>query len=409
MKRLAVLLVTLAPIIVLGACGGSSSSSNNTASNVQHRVFITNTYSGDLQVVNGQNDTTNYTAQTENSAGQVVSGVPVSVVVGGSLTYAITSPDLSKTLIYDQLGNIIHFLNNSTETVINSVNMPAFAQMALFTPDGTTVYAPVQSAPVAGSRPGAVQVINVADATITGAYAVPSARYIALSPNAKYLLVFANDSDSVFFIDLSASTVVPVEVPGFARPVNAFFSADGNTAYVLNCGPECGSANPASVAQFDLPTQTIGVTVPVGGASVGLLSGTTLYVAGTPIPPGTSSTFDAVNVSTMTLTTPNHVAIGDGYHTTMALATNGKLYIGANNCLNTVRGCLSIVDVGTNTAAPPDPPRGFVTGLLAIPGRDVVYSVEGGFLQIYDTATGNLGPNQLIFTGPLYGLVQVDP
>jgi hypothetical protein len=26
----------------------------------------------------------------------------------------------------------------------------------------------------------------------------------------------------------------------FDRPVKAVFSADGGTAYVLNCGPECG-------------------------------------------------------------------------------------------------------------------------------------------------------------------------
>jgi hypothetical protein len=28
----------------------------------------------------------------------------------------------------------------------------------------------------------------------------------------------------------------------FDRPVKAVFSADGGTAYVLNCGPECGGA-----------------------------------------------------------------------------------------------------------------------------------------------------------------------
>src|SRR5262249_29210288 len=37
----------------------------------------------------------------------------------------------------------------------------------------------------------------------------------------------------------------------FDRPVKAIFSADGATAYILNCGPECGGAS-ASVSQ--LPT-----------------------------------------------------------------------------------------------------------------------------------------------------------
>ncbi len=153
-------------------------------------------------------------------------------------------------------------------------------------------------------------------------------------------------------MNLTANTVSPVEVPGFARPVNAFFSSDSNTAYVLNCGPECGSANPASVAAFDIPSKTITSTVPVGGASVGLLNGTTLYVAGSPVPPGTTSTYDAVDVGNMTRLTANSVAIGDGFHTTMALATNNKLYIGANTCSNTTTGCLSVVDVSANTADP---------------------------------------------------------
>ena len=30
--------------------------------------------------------------------------------------------------------------------------------------------------------------------------------------------------------------------------------------------------------------------------------------------------------------------------------TNNKLYIGANTCSNTTTGCLSVVDVGNNTA-----------------------------------------------------------
>jgi hypothetical protein len=409
LKRLAVLLISLAFVLIITGCGGSSSSSSgSTTSGVQHRVFLTNTFSGNLQVVNGQNDTTNYTAQTVNSAGQVVPGVPVTVTVGGSPTYSLTSPDRTKTLIYDQASNTIDFLNNAAETVTNSVALGGFAQMALFSPDGTTVYAPVQSAVPPGGRPGAVFVISVATATVTTFYAVPSARYIAISPSGQYLFVFANNSDSLYLIDLKASTVTPVAIPGFAAPVNAFFSSDSTTAYVLNCGPECGSTGPASVSQFNIAAQTIGATVAVGGASVGLMNNGTLYLAGTPVPPGTNSTYDAVTVSNMTLLTPNHVPIGDGYHDTMALSTNNQLYIGASTCNNTVIGCLSIVDITTNAAAPAIPPRGFVTSLLAIPGRNVVYVIEGGFIHIYDTTINNLGPTQLIFTGPLYSAVQVD-
>jgi hypothetical protein len=352
-----------------------------------------------------QNDTTPFTAQTTNSAGQVVPGVPVTISVGTSLTFAVVSPGLATTLVYDQSGNVFHFVDNSTEAVSGSVGLPNFTGMALFSPDASKVYAPVRNVPITGARPGAVEVVDVATFAITATYPVASARYIALSPSGQYLLVFADDSDSVFLINLTATTVSAVEIPGFARPVNAFFGTDSNTAYVISCGVECGSTSGASVQQLDIPSQTIKATVPVGGASVGLLNNGTLYVAGNPGPAGT---YDAVTVSSMTRVTPNSVAIGDGYHSTMALSTNNKLYIGASTCMNVTTGCLSVVNVANHTADPPLPPRGNVTGMLAISGRNTVYVIEGGYQVIYDTATDTPQQTQVIFKGALYSVVQVD-
>ena len=404
MKRLPVLVLTLLIVVFITSCGGGSNSSTTPASKVQHRAFISNTYSGNLQIMDTQNDTTPYTAQTiDPTTGQLVPGVPVTITVGGSLTFEVVSPDRTNTLVYSQTGNLLEFVDNASETASGSVTLPDFADMALYSPDGTKVYAPVRNVPVTGARPGAVEVI--ASATITTSYAVPSARYIALSPSGQFLLVFADDSDSVFLINLSATTPSPVEIPGFARPVNAFFSSDSNTAYVLSCGVECGSTSGASVQQLDIPSQTIKATVPVGGASVGLLNGGTLYVAGNPGPAGT---YDAVTVSTMSRLTVNSVAIGDGYHSTMALAANNKLYIGAKTCLNLTTGCLSVVNVANNTADAPLPPKGAVTGMLAIAGRNTVYVIEGGYLTIYDTTTDAPQKTQVVFTGALYGVVQVD-
>lgn len=408
-KRVAILLLTSATILGVSSCGsGNGTSSTTPPSNVQHRAFITNTYSGNLQIVDTQNDTSPLTAETTNSAGQVVPGVPVTISVAGSLSFEVLSPDKNTTLTYDPTTLTFYFLNNTSETTTATVGLPTYTGMALFSPDSTTVYAPTPTVLVSGSRPGAVQVINIANQGITTSYAIPSARYIALSPSGQFLLVFADNSDSLYLINLTASTVAPVAIPGFAAPVNAFFSSDSNTAYVLNCGPECGSSGAASVSEFNIPTQTIQATVPVGGASVGLLTGTTLYVAGSPVPPGTTSTFDAVNVSNMTRITANSVPIGDGYHSTMALSTNNKLYIGANTCSNTVHGCLSVVNVANNTADAPFPPNGAITSLLAITGRNVVYAIQGGYVNIYDTTTDTLQGTQLSFTGALYGIVQVD-
>jgi Fe-S cluster assembly iron-binding protein IscA len=92
----------------------------------------------------------------------------------------------------------------------------------------------------------------------------------------------------------------------------------------------------------------------------------------------------------------------------MALAQNSKLYIGASSCSNTTTGCLSVVNVSNNTADAALPPRGNITSLLAITGRDVVYAIEGGYLHIYDTSTDTLQGTQITFVGALYGIVQVD-
>jgi len=405
-KRIAAVVPLLTTVLLITACGGSGTAP--APSGLTNRAFISNTYTGDLQIVDTQNDMTAYTAETTNSAGQVVPGAPVTVTVATTVTFEVLSPDRNTTLVYDPSSFTLWTVANSTETTSFSLALGGASSMAVFSPDSDTVYAPVPSAPVSGLRAGLVQVWNVASGANTANYTVAAARYVAISPSGQYLLVFSDNSDSVTLIDTTASTITYVAIPGFARPVNAFFSSDSNTAYVLNCGPECGSSGPASVAELSIPSQTVVATVPVGGASVGLLNGTTLYVAGSPVPPGTTSTFDAVNISTMTRLTANSVPIGDGFHTTMALAQNQKLYIGASSCSDTTTGCLSVVNVSTDTADSPLPPRGAITSLLAISGRNVVYAVEGGYLNIYDTTTDTLQSTQITFTGALYGIVQVD-
>lgn len=409
LKRWAALLPACLGLLVFPACGGNGLAPVVT-SNLQNRAFISNMYSGALQIVDTQDDMTAYTQQTYNSSGQLVQGQPfyITILQSAPITWEVESPDRMTTAVFDPAANAIYFVTNSDETESGDVALTTAAPMALYSPDSSTMYAPEPNRPVAGQRNGAVEVVTVSSTSVTATYPVPSASGIALSPDGNTLLVFAQNSDSLYLINLSASSPSPVAIPGFARPINAFFSSDGTTAYVLNCGPECGSSGAASVSAFNIGSQTITATVPVGGASVGLLNGTTLYVAGSPVPPGTTSTFDAVNVSNMTRITTNSVAIGDGFHTTMALATNNKLYIGASSCSNTTTGCLSVVNVQNYTADAPLPPRGAITSLLAVANRNVMYTIEGGYLHIYDTDNDQLQQQQLIFTGALYGIVQVD-
>ena len=428
LKRAVLLLGTLVPLLLIASCSSNNSVTGpngnatvNAPSKLQNRAFITNQYSGALQIMDSQNDTTSYYTVTNNNTGVTgpgVTGTAVSIAVSSSLTFAVLSPDGTETFVYDPTSFTFTFVTNSTEVTNGTVSMPANATMAVFSPDSTTIYVPVPNATVTvpntttNTVPGGIEVVTAPTSTIAGGitnmYLVPSARSAAITPDGKTLLVFASNADTMWLIDLTATAPIAVAIAGFARPVNAFFSSDSSTAYVLNCGTECGSMTGSpSVMSFNVASRSITSTVPVGGASVGLLKGTTLYVAG--YPGGNTGTFDVVDVSAMKRTTTNPVAIGDGTHTTMALSNNNKLYIGAATCINATSGCLSIVDLGTTQAAAPGPPLGPVTGMQSIPNRNTMYVIQGGALNIYDTTTGQLQATQLSFRGALYGVIQIDP
>jgi len=419
LKRAVLLLGTLFSLLLIVSCGSSNNSVTgpngnatvNAPSKLQNRAFITNQFSGNIQIVDSQNDTTAFYTVTNNNTGVTgpgVTGTAVNITVGGSLTFEILSPDGLETLVYNPSSFTLTFITNSSEATNGSVNLANWADMALYSPDSSKVYAPVPNAPITNARAGGVQVISTSTGSITATYPVPSAHGVAITPDGNTLLVFALNSDTMYLINLTATTPTAVAIPGFARPVNAFFSSDNSTAYVLNCGPECGStAGPPSVMRFNVASQTITATVPVGGASVGLIKNNNLYVAG--FPGGSTGTFDVVDISTMTRTTPNPIAIGDGSHTTMAISNNNKMYIGAQSCANTSVGCLSIVDLGTMKADGVGQPLGAVTGLQSIPKRNTMYTVQGGVLYIYDTTTGQLQSTQISFRGALYGVLQIDP
>ena len=423
MKRAVLLLVSSAALLLIASCSSGNSVTGpngnvtvNAPSKLTNRAFITNQYSGNMQIVDSQNDTTAYYTATNNNTGNsTTGGAPASAVaitVGGSVTLMALRPDDAETVVYDPSSFVLTFITNSSEASSGTVTLSGWAGMLEYSADSLKLYVPEPTAPVTNSRPGGVQIITEATSTtavgITGFIPIPAARYVAISPDGKTLLIFASNSDTMYLVDLTATVLSPVAITGFAGPVNAFFSTDSSTAYVINCGPECGStAGSPSVMRFDVASRTVTATVPVGGASVGLLKNTTLFVAG--YPGGSTGTFDVVDVSAMTRTTANPLAIGDGSHTTMAISNNNKMYIGAISCANASVGCLSIVDLGKTALDTISQPLGSVTGLQSIPNRNTMYVVEGGVLFIYDTTTGQLQSTQIAFVGALYGVVQVDP
>src|ERR1700749_230634 len=96
--RLALLLPVFAILLTVAGCGGNGSSTATT-SGLKNRAFISNSYSGNLQIVDTQDEKTAFTAQTTNSAGQIVPGVPVTIAVATTATFEVESPDNTVTAV----------------------------------------------------------------------------------------------------------------------------------------------------------------------------------------------------------------------------------------------------------------------------------------------------------------------
>jgi hypothetical protein len=275
--------------------------------------------------------------------------------------------------------------------------------------------------------------LNLTSGAITATIGVPNAQTVISNATGTQLLVFSSDSDAVTVVYpllLNTGSPLTVTVPGFDRPVYGFFS--GNTVYILNCGAECGGTQ-ASVQILNLGTTppTAGATVPVDGATIGLLTGSTLYVAGNSPTNGactgettaatTCGRLDLVDLGSMAVT--GSVVITDGYHDRIDMGLNSQLFIGSHTCTNIgnvnnpegeVRGCLSIYNtLDGSVVIPPD--NGDVTGLQGFTTRYVEYVAEGGNLRVYYTLSDTLYENTsyiptgtIVITGVVTDIKAID-
>jgi hypothetical protein len=229
-----------------------------------------------------------------------------------------------------------------------------------------------------------------------------------------------------------------VQVPGtYDRPGGAYFSLDGTTAYILNCGPECGgkTASVSLIQQAPLNTNVIPSTptqpnpmianIPVpGGLTTALSDGTTLYLAGQQMQAdGLFAGFlSTMNLATNTIT--GKYSISDGTHTKMLFADNNTLWIGSQFCATGERAklgqnynCLTRVVLGGSTLSPQVLPNvtpggstvvpypnqnndqyyyGSLTGLCWVQNYNKIYTAYGGQVHIFSTSDGSEMDNEFV-------------
>jgi hypothetical protein len=236
---------------------------------------------------------------------------------------------------------------------------------------------------------------------------------LAITHNGNMILAFSDNTEQVALIDRTQSDKVTnpfVTLPTGSRPYTALFSSDDTTAYILNCGVECGGTIPASIDILNMSTMAITV-VPVRAATVAVMDNTNLYVAGTDVTTNLGR-LDVMNLSSLAVT-PVATPISDGLHTTMALAANNKLYIGSKACTNSGGSCLSVYNTSSGAAAivsgnAANPAIGDVTAITPIVGRPVVYVIQGGTLTIYDSSTDTPQAGQIFISGKVSDVKEVD-
>ncbi|MDQ1389921.1 MAG: hypothetical protein QOF56_3375 [Acidobacteriaceae bacterium] len=417
MNRVPIFAVILALISISFLACGYSSSYYKPPSGLATRVFASQSISSPtsgagLVIINGANDS------LARASG---------ISAGRSPGLMAISPERSTLLVFDSGTNSIQVVNTKTESLIGAIQL-AGPTTSMVAPTSSFGYVAVPRAVLNGSPPGAIEVLNLTIGGVASTLSVPNAQTVVASPSGTQLLVFSSDSDSVTIVSpfsLNTGNPVATTVAGFDRPVNAVFGGDG-TAYILNCGPECGSASAsASVQILNLgTTPSAGASLAVDGATIALISGSTLYVAGTPTasvsnsspnnlcPPNTTAAptcgrLDIVDLSSMTVT--GTAIITDGYHDRIDMSNNGQLFIGSHTCSTVgnvnapqgeVRGCLSIFNTATAAVVIP-PDNGDVTGLQSFTGRSVEYVAEGGNLRVYDTTKNILLLNNIISTGTI--------
>jgi hypothetical protein len=414
--RAMVIVVALAALAICLSCGNNNYNyygyqNPSATSGFQHRVMLTNAYAGTVVILNPDND--------------VVYGRTINLAANDQIL--AESHDGTFTLAYSNgTSNVLSYIDNKIEDISgNTISLTGNVESLAVMSDNRTAVTASRNAPVNGQPTGVVFVIDLmpyssqnppTNRVITGVIPVPLVRRIVTNHAGTKVLAFADNTNTAYVIDTTAFTATPIADPGglLDRPVTAVFSSDDTKAYILSCGSECGGTQ-ASVTAFDPSANTLGASVPVAGATSGILdSSGNLYVAGSPNGAGMMQIINTGSFSAGT--TPSMaVAIANGYHSQMAFTDDNRLYVGSTNCTNItnsgtpVQGCLSTYNLSTQAVVNTAPP-GDVTGIQPIIGKHKVYVVQGGELVIYDTTTD--GPrlpvsSQIDVVGQAYAVLQI--
>ena len=353
-------------------------------------------------------------------------------------------PEEQAGAVYGAGDGSYALLNYASEKQNTTVSLPGQSSSVFISRDQRYVFAANQTA----------HTLTVQDrgSSTPGSYSLnlPNVYRVSTNPSGSAALAFVQDSNLVYSVyKLQTNQKVPsnavdcepqnipvycvLPVPGsFDRPTKAIFSADGTTAFVLNCGPECGG-NQASISflpvagiiiQSGAPVppgapSAVTATIPVpGGATNALQNGNLLYLAGQQLQPdGFFAGFLSIlDIGAQKIT--GNYSISDGSHTRMNFGDDNTLWIGSQLCTQGERyhlgattnlGCLTMFNTANNSVTMIDSYKGDATGVASVLSLHKVYTAEGGQVYIYSTVDGSsLDNSQVTVVGTAYDVAYMD-
>jgi hypothetical protein len=351
-------------------------------------------------------------------------------------------PEEQAGAVYGAGDGTYALLNYAQEKQTTTVTLPGASSSVFISRDQRYVFAANQTA----------HTLTVQDRSLGTSYGLnlPNVYRVSINPSGSAALAFVQDSNSVYSIyKLQANQKTPANavdcepqnlpvycvlpVPGaFDRPTKAVFSPDGTTAYILNCGPECGGVQ-ASVSFLPVagiviqsgapvppgaPTN-VTATIPIpGGVTDAIANANLLYLAGQQLQPdGYFAGFLSIlDTNAKAVTGPYSIA--DGTHLRMLFGDDNTLWIGSLLCTQGERyhlgattnlGCLTMFNTSSNTVTMIDSYKGDATGVAAVISLHKVYTAEGGQVYIYSTVDGSaLDNSQVTVVGTASDVAYID-
>jgi hypothetical protein len=291
----------------------------------------------------------------------------------------------------EQLVGYVYSLNDGNLTAINYSKETGSGNVGSFGTNSPSVAAAPIGAVLAGAGEQA-GVLTVGLGGSTFNLNLPNVDKVVIDRGGQVILAMVRNSNSLYRVVKLPSTNNPIIPPGsvdceplllpvvcvvpvagqYDHPVDASFSLDGNTTYILNSGPENGgtaagvtflqtgqlnmnlipTVDPLS-AGAPSPLAPIPVANPIlvpGGATAALPDSNYLYVAGQQLQTGTYNGLFAgkltlINLVTFTAGTP--ISISDGMHNKMLFADDNTLWIGSSLCANGVRAAVAARELAT--------------------------------------------------------------